>query len=91
MTVYSVLCKLVGHDPACGIIDEDVESVCLLLDDVCGLDHLGPVAQVALKPDNLLGCCLTHFLLDGINSTIDDILGDGENEDFGNVVGKQGM
>ena len=91
MTIDPVVCQLVGHDSSGGIVDEDVQPVCLLLDDVCCLNYLRPLAQIALEPDNFLGCCLTHFLFDGINGTINDIFGNGEDEDFGDVVCEQGV
>ena len=86
VAVDPIVGELIGHDPSSGIVDENVNPVRLLLDDVGCFHHLSPVAEITLQPDNLLRCCLSHFLFDRIDCFIYHFFGKGQDEDLRYVV-----
>ena len=91
MAVYTKVCELVCHNPSCGIVNQDVESIGLFLDNVCSFDHLTPFAEIALEPDYLLGNFFAHLFFDCVKGIVNDLFGKGEDEYFADVVGEEGV
>ncbi len=75
-----ILGELVGHDPAGGVEDQDVEAVGLIADLLAGFGDGLPVRDVALKPGDLVGGTLTEFLFHVGDGAVDGFFGDREDE-----------
>ena len=56
--------ELVGHDTACGVVDQDIKSVGLRSDLRGDLGGLSPVGLVILDVDDLVAGFWSEFLLD---------------------------
>lgn len=86
VTVDAVVGELKGHDPARGVVDQDVDSVCFLGDCGGGLRRCDPVCEIALDPSDLLCCGLVEVGLDGGQALIDAGLRVGNQEDLVDVL-----
>lgn len=75
--------ELVGHDPAAGVENQDVEAVGLIADLLAGFGDGFPVGEVALQSGDLFGCFFAELLLDVADGAVDGCFGHGEDEESG--------
>lgn len=62
MSVHAIVGKLLGHDTARRIVDEDIDPVDLLGNIAGYLGGLLPVSQIAQDSFSALGFLLAHVL-----------------------------
>lgn len=84
--VYAVGGQFGRHDASTRIIDEDIEPVSVALDGLGDFLDAEPVTEIALHPDRAVSFVLAQLLCHGIFGALDDLLGDGEDVDLGDVV-----
>lgn len=86
VSVHTIVCELVSHDSAGGVVDQDVKSVVLFLDLLGHVLGSRPVGYIALEPFRLIRGLLAQVLGDGFFGSVNSLLGYGQNVDLGNVV-----
>ena len=91
MTIDTVVGELIGHYPPRSIIDEDIEAIRTITNLVGDFSRFLPVAQISLDPFEPLGLVLAQFLGDGFDGPVDHVFRDGDDEDFGDIVGQEGV
>lgn len=91
MAIYTIVGELISHDASPSVVDDNVEPIRCVLDLLSDILDLLPVTQVALQPGDSLGRVVSHFLGHGLSGAVDDVLGDGEDEELGDVATEQSV
>lgn len=91
VTVDAVVSELVGHDAPRGIVHQNIKTIRVVLDLLRYLLDALPVTHVALKPFRALGLVGTEVFRDGILGAVNNVLGDGEDVNLGDVVLEEGV
>lgn len=86
VSIDTIIGKLIRHDPPRRIIHKNIQSIRGPLDLLPSILHLLPIGHIALDPFRPISLLLTEFLRNSPFSACDDLLRDGEDEDFGDVV-----
>lgn len=86
VAIHAIIRNLTTHNPPPCVMHEDVQPVRRLLDLLRHRPHGLPVGHVALDPFRAIGLVLSEFLGDGFLGALDDVLGDGEDVQLGDVV-----
>ena len=88
MTVDAIVGQLVGHDPTCSVVDQNVQPIGTTCNLIGCFQGLLPVREITLQPYDLLCSFVSQFLSNSRDGTIDHILGNGEDEKFFNALRK---
>jgi hypothetical protein len=75
--VDAIVCEVGAHDSASAVVDEDVNTVGVVLDCLGHLFGSSPVTQVALHPLDAIGLVLSELIGDNGFCTVHDVFGGG--------------
>ena len=83
--------KLVSLNTSRSIIDQDIQPISRVLDLISCLLDFSKVTDIALDPFCAVSFLLTKLFGDGLLGAVNDLFGEGEDDELADVVGEEGV
>lgn len=91
MSIHPIVRELVSHDSSCGVVDQNVQTICRVADLFCHFCDSLPVTQIALDPLCRICSLLAQLFLNPFYRALDDVFAHAEDEELGDAFAEQGV
>ena len=83
--------ELISLNTSRSIVNKDIQSVSRILDLISCLLDFSKVTDIALDPFCAVSFLLTKLFGDGLLGAVNDLFGEGEDDELADVVGEEGV